>query len=145
MTDHPSPAHTGSCGCGAVTFAVAEPLVAAAYCHCTRCQKRTGTGMQASARVTPGSVTITSGEAELRDWEPGGLAKTFCVRCGSHVFARDSESGDIKIVRMAAIDGDPLVRPLARQFVAYAAAWEPVPDDEVPHFDEAIPPSLLEG
>ncbi len=34
---------TGGCGCGAVRFEISEPLTAAAYCHCTRCQVRTGT------------------------------------------------------------------------------------------------------
>ena len=143
-TDDCSPIHTGSCGCKAVTFEVAAPLVAAAYGHCTRCQKRTGTAVQASARVQPGSVTITSGAEHVRDWNPGGLAKSFCELCGSHVFARDPETGEILIVRMAAIDGDPDVRPLARQFVAYAAPWEEVPDDGLMHFDEAIPQDLSE-
>src|SRR5580693_3497243 len=93
----------GSCGCGAVTFEIAEPLVAAAYCHCTRCQKRTGTAVQASARVKPGSLTVTKGADCLRDWTPpGGLSKTFCGECGSHLFARDLASGEISIVRMAA-------------------------------------------
>lgn len=136
----PSPALTGSCGCGAVQFQIAEPLVAAAYCHCTRCQKRTGTAAQASAKVAPGSVTITDGAEHVRDWRPpGGLAKAFCGRCGAHLFGRDPDSGEIHIVRMAAIDGDPGVAPAARQFVAYAAPWEPIPDDGLPRFGEAIP------
>lgn len=41
-------------------------------------------------------------------------------------------------LRMAAIDGDPGVRPAARQFVAYAAPWEPIPDDGLPRFDERL-------
>lgn len=137
MTDR---ALTGSCGCGEVRFEIGAPLVGALYCHCRRCQKRTGTAVQASARVVPGSVTITAGEQALRDWKPpGGLWKTFCERCGSHVFARDPDSGEIAAVRMAAIDGDPGVRPSARQFVAYAAEWEPIPDDGLPRYDERRP------
>lgn len=133
---------TGSCGCGAVRFEVAEPLVAAAYCHCTRCQKRTGTAAQASAKVVPGSVTVLAGEDRLRDWTPpGGLAKTFCGECGSHVFARDPDDGEIVIVRMAAIDGDPGVRPAAHQFVAFAAPWEEIREDGLPRFEERIPNS----
>jgi hypothetical protein len=27
----------------------------------------------------------------------------------------------------------------ARQFVAYAAEWEPIPDDGLPRFDEVLP------
>lgn len=128
---------TGSCGCGAVRFEVSEPFTAATYCHCTRCQKRTGTAVQASALAAPGSVTITAGQESLRDWTPpGGLAKTFCVQCGSHLFARDPGTGEIRVVRMAAIDGDPGVRPSAHQFVAYAAPWEEIRDDGLPRFEE---------
>jgi hypothetical protein len=76
-----SPVLTGSCGCGAVRFEITEPLVGAAYCHCTRCQKRTGTAVQASALLTPGSLSVSAGEDRLRDWTPpGGLAKTFLWR-----------------------------------------------------------------
>jgi len=39
-------------------------------------------------------------------------------------------------VRLGAIDGDPGVRPEARQFVAYAAVWEPIPGDGLPRFPE---------
>jgi hypothetical protein len=71
--------------------------------------------------------------------EPGGLAKTYCGFCGAHLFARDADTGVISIVRLAAIDGDPGVRPLARQFVAYHPAWAEIPDDGLPRFDEALP------
>jgi hypothetical protein len=136
----PSPPLTGSCGCGTVRFEISAPLIGAAYCHCTRCQKRTGTAMQASARVEPGSVVIITGEDCLRDWTlPDGLSKTFCGVCGSHLFARDLASGAIAIVRMAAIDGDPGVRPAAHQFVAYAAPWEDIRDDGLPRFEERLP------
>lgn len=113
---------TGGCGCGAVRFEIDRPLVAAAYCHCTRCQHRSGTATQASARIEPGSMRIVRGEEELRGWFAGdGLEKVFCGSCGSALLARDHESGEIAIVRLGAIEGDPGIRPSARQFVAYAA------------------------
>ena len=131
---------TGGCGCGAVRFEVDAPLVGAAYCHCTRCQHRSGTGMQASARATPGSVHVVAGAEHLTTWLlADGLGKVFCDTCGSALFATAREGGEIVIVRMAAFDGDPGVRPGAHQFVAYAAPWEPVPDDGLPRFDERMP------
>ncbi|MGE4425810.1 MAG: GFA family protein [Solirubrobacteraceae bacterium] len=130
---------TGGCGCGAVRFEITEPLVAAAYCHCTRCQHRTGTAAQATARTVDGSFRLLSGEGSLGRWSPGGFDKVFCTLCGSAVFAQDPDDPDRVNVRMAAINGDPGVRPQARQFVAYAAPWEPIPDDGLPRFDERIP------
>lgn len=131
---------TGHCGCGAVQFEISQPLTGSAYCHCTRCQRRSGTAVQASARIVPGSLTVLQGEEHLRDWTPpGGLGKTFCGECGSALFARDPETHEIAIVRLGAIDGDPGIRPQAHQFVAYAAPWEPIADDGLPRFDERIP------
>ena len=136
----------GRCGCGGVRFEITAPLVAAAYCHCTRCQRRSGTAAAASARVVPGSVAVTAGRDRLHGWAPGdGLEKLFCGDCGSAVFGRDRASGEIAVVRLGAIEGDPGVRPAARQFVAYAAPWEPIADG-LPRFAErapvdAIPPA----
>jgi hypothetical protein len=123
-----------------VRFEISAPLVAAAYCHCTRCQRRTGTAAQASALLEPGSLTLLSGQEHLGSWYPGeGLEKVFCGACGSALFARDPETGVVTIVRLGAIDGDPGVRPAAHQFVAYAAPWEPIPDDGLPRFPERLP------
>lgn len=131
---------TGHCLCGAVRFTIDQPLPAAAYCHCTRCQRRSGTAMQASARIVPGSLTFTAGEQLLKGWWAGdGLEKVFCTECGSALLARDRETGEVRIVRMGALDGDPGVRPMAHQYVAYAAPWEPVADDGLPRFDERLP------
>jgi hypothetical protein len=76
----------------------------------------------------------------VRRWLPeGGLAKDFCGGCGSALFASDPESGEVIAVRLGAFDRDPGVRPSARQFVAYAAPWEPIADDGLPRFPERLP------
>jgi hypothetical protein len=130
---------TGGCGCGAVRFEVTEPLVSASYCHCTRCQRRTGTASSANARLAPKSLRITAGEDELRAWTPeGGMEKVFCGRCGSALFAR-RPGGEIVGVRLGAIDGDPGIRPQWHQYVAYAASWQPLPDDGLPRYPESRP------
>jgi hypothetical protein len=129
---------TGGCGCGAVRFEVAAPLVAARYCHCTRCQRRTGTGSSASAQVEPGSFQIVQGEERMRAWKPdGGAEKWFCGDCGSALFSRDPEDATKVAVRLGSFDGDPGIRPTVRQFVAYAPVWEPLPDDGLPRYPES--------
>lgn len=135
-----SPALTGHCGCEGVRFEIDAPLIAAGYCHCTRCQRRTGCGASASARVEPGSVRVVEGEELLESWEPeGGFAKIFCKACGSALFGRAPDADEISLVRLGVIDGDPGIRLQGRQMVAYAAPWEPIPDDGLPRFDESFP------
>jgi hypothetical protein len=134
------PALTGGCMCGGVRFEVTEPLGVAVYCHCTRCQRRTGTAAAATGMVAPGSFRVTHGEELVRAWTPpDGFSKVFCSACGSALWTRNPETDQVVGVRLGAIDGDPGVRPSVRQFVAYAAAWEAIPDDGLPRFDERRP------
>jgi hypothetical protein len=131
---------TGACGCGAVKFEIDEPLVGAAYCHCTRCQRRTGSAASVSALVKPGSLRITQGEDSLKSWAPeNGWEKVFCSECGSALFGWPPGNPGPQIVRLGVIDGDPGIRPAARQFMANAAPWEPIPDDGLARFDESLP------
>ena len=68
MTDLPL---TGGCNCGVVRFEVTEPLVAASYCHCKRCQRRSGAAASPNANPAPGAFRIVAGEDTLRmQWEP---------------------------------------------------------------------------
>ena len=128
---------TGRCNCGGVRFEVTEPFVSASYCHCTRCQRRTGSAAACSAALVPGSLRITSGEELIRSWDPpDGFSKAYCSACGGALWATNGES---YAVRMGTFDDDPGVRPSYHQFVAYAAPWEPLPDDGLPRYDERMP------
>jgi len=130
---------TGGCLCGGVRYEVTEPPVKATYCHCTRCQRRTGTAASAQARLVPGSLRIVEGKELVQAWQPeDGFAKCFCSRCGGALWSVDA-GGEVWSVRLGTFDSDPGVRPSHRQYVAYAAAWEPIPDDGLPRYPEAAP------
>jgi hypothetical protein len=131
---------TGACGCGAVRFEVSGPFVSSSYCHCTRCQRRTGAGSSANARVKADGFRVVSGEDRIRSWAPPeGAEKFFCGDCGSALFSRSPAAPDFIGVRLGTFDADPGVRPTAHQFVAYAAAWEQIPDDGLPRHPERAP------
>jgi hypothetical protein len=132
---------TGGCLCGGVRYEITEPLVSAVYCHCTRCQRRTGTAAAASARVAPDSLHIVSGADLVRSYVPdAGFAKCFCDRCGSALWSVDPDDPTNIGVRLGGLDGDPGITPDARQFVRYAAVWEPIPDDGLPRYPEGRTP-----
>ena len=130
---------TGGCCCGAVRYQVTAPIVRASYCHCTRCQRRTGCAASAQAHPAAGTFRIIAGREQLRMWKPadGQGGKWFCGVCGSAMFGSNPSHPESIGIRMGTFDGDPGVRPSVRQFVAYAAAWEPVPDDGLPRFPES--------
>ena len=132
---------TGGCLCGGVRFELAEPVPTAGYCHCTRCRRRTGTGASADARIDGRTFRLLRGADLVKAWRhpDGGFEKCFCRECGAHLFSRNPDDPVQMSVRMGAFDGDPGVRPSWHAYVAYAADWEPVPDDGLERFEEGKP------
>lgn len=131
---------TGGCNCGTVRYEVTAPLLGASYCHCRRCQRRTGTASSSTAWPTPGSFRIIGGEERLKAWTPSdGWEKWFCGDCGSAMFSRNPANPEQVGIRMGTFDEDPGVRPRYRQFVASAAPWEEIPDDGLPRYREWAP------
>jgi hypothetical protein len=132
------PILTGGCLCGGVRFELTEPPLHATYCHCTRCQRRTGTAASAQARVNGDALELVSGGDLVRAWRhsDGGFEKLFCSICGSQLFSRNPDDHSQLNVRMAAFDQDPGVRPAWRSYTAYAAVWEAIPDDGLPRYPE---------
>ena len=137
---------TGGCLCGGVRYEITEPLLGAAYCHCTRCQRRTGTAASASAAVVPGSLRFVTGEDLIREWWPDddGHGKAFCATCGGHLYSKSPHDPSIMGVRLGSFDGDPGVRPALRQYTDDAAVWEPIPDDGLPRFPGPAVPKTAE-
>jgi hypothetical protein len=130
---------TGGCLCGGVRYEIDEPPLSASYCHCTRCQRRTGTAASAQARVPGGALRVVAGAELVREWAPpDGWPKCFCSVCGSALWSRHP-AGETFGVRLGTFDHDPGIRPQYHQFVAYAASWEPLPDDGLPRHPEARP------
>ena len=99
-----------------------------------------GTAASANASVVPGSFRLISGGEHLGTWSPeGGFHKIFCTSCGAALYSQSPTDPEIIGVRLGAFDRDPGVRPPYRQFVAYAAPWEPIPDDGLPRHPERAP------
>jgi hypothetical protein len=126
----------GGCLCGEVRFEVTAPFTTSGYCHCTHCQRRTGTAVSVNARVPRHGFRLLSGAERLETFQPTPESnpKVFCRRCGSHLFSGDPLGGEQVAIRLGALDADPGIRPQWRQWVDSAPSWEPIPDDGLPRF-----------
>jgi hypothetical protein len=126
---------TGSCPCGTVRFEVTEPFESAGYCHCKRCQRRTGALWSLNGITRGPALRFLSGREAVRMWRPpDGSPKSFCGECGGHLYSGDPDGDGIVGVRLGALDGDPGIRPSWRQWLESAPDWEPVPDDGLERF-----------
>jgi hypothetical protein len=128
----------GRCACGAVRFQVTEPFLSAGYCHCHRCQRRSGVPFTFNALVAPTGFELLAGAADLTAWVPedGGRPKSFCRHCGGHVFGGDLEAESPIAVRLGTIEGDPEIEPTWRAWLSSAPSWYEIPEDGLEHFPE---------
>jgi hypothetical protein len=128
---------TGSCACGTVAFEITAPFTGAGYCHCKRCQRRSGALWSLNGQVPTDDFTIVRGEHAIRAWQPpDGLPKAFCTECGGHLY---SDGGSFRGVRLGLIDEDPEIRPQWHQWVESAPDWEAIPDDGLPRYPQSRP------
>lgn len=144
----PSPEHpiSGSCLCGAVHFEITAPFRRVNVCHCTRCQKHSGSVGLAQGRVPREGFTLTSGEELIEVYRPpDGMAKAFCRRCGSSLFGGSWPEGREVSVRLGSLDADPGIRPQYHSFAACKALWETLPEDGLPRYDGAPPRRIVDA
>ena len=52
---------TGSCLCGAIRYSVGAPISELRVCHCTNCQKASGTGGSVNAPIAADAFKLTQG------------------------------------------------------------------------------------
>lgn len=85
--------HKGRCLCGAVAFeGIGAPQVTA--CHCGMCRRWHG-GPSVAARFA-GGITIVDGTDTVGWWRSSDWAERgFCKTCGSTLFYRLVETGEI--------------------------------------------------
>ncbi len=81
--------HEGGCLCGAVRYEVRNKPMRTGVCHCTACQKRTGSAFGIGVYFKQEDVEIVRGTLksyEFRSDESGRWLKNqFCLECGTTV------------------------------------------------------------
>lgn len=84
--------HTGSCLCGAVTYAVTDMPPEVGACHCTMCRKHSG-GVFIGVRV-PGDKVSFKGADSIATFKSSDWAeRSFCRQCGSTLYYRVTAPG----------------------------------------------------
>ena len=121
-------------------FELTQPFRRINHCHCSRCRKESGAFGLTNGRVSREGFRLLSGEELIRVYRPdGGAVKAFCSFCGASVFGGQWPEGDEITVRLGALDDDPGQRPQYHSFVGSRASWDELPDDGLPHYEDAKP------
>ena len=113
----------GGCACGAVRYALrAKPIIVHA-CHCTDCQRITGTAFVLNAWIERDQVELLSGEPVSFRFTDGGRNSCvyFCSKCGTYVWT-DYRPG-FWFVRVGTLDDPKQFKPDMHIFTRSKQPW----------------------
>ena len=122
----------GACLCGGVEYELQDPE-ALGYCHCTRCQRWTGSSL-AGVVVAKENFKVTKGEDLVKRYESEFAPRNFCSNCGSSLY---DDLGE-KYFVAAGLMRDLALDPSFHLQVAYKASWHEIGGD-APQFAENPP------
>ena len=89
-------AATGSCHCGGVRYHVTGPMRDVIACHCTQCQKTSGSFVMAT-QCARDDLVIDSDETLTWYRASDTARRGFCGRCGGHLFWEADHSDRISL------------------------------------------------
>ena len=123
----------GGCQCGALRYEVKQPPLMIYCCHCTNCQKITGSAFVMSATVLEASFNFTKGEPKKVEWKSDAgndRYGMFCGDCGCRIAHGQTPSIGVLSLRAGTFDDTSWVRPAGHIWLKSAQPWfEPAKDD----------------
>jgi hypothetical protein len=134
---------SGSCLCGNYQYAFnRDQVISTNHCHCSDCQKMTGSG-KATIIMVPTEALQSTGELKtytVTGTDGAHVTRGFCPECGSQTLSYVEEMPAIRFVKAGTLDDSSWVKVDASFWSKSAQPWSPV-DDSCPAF-EANPPSI---
>ncbi len=125
---------TGSCQCRAIRYEIrAEPLTLYA-CHCTECQKQSGSAFALSMVVLRESVAVTAGEPKIwqRRHESGRIMDAvLCGTCGARLWHNPQANPRVSIVKPGTLDDTRRLHPIGHIWTKSAQPWVTIPETTV--------------
>ena len=110
---------TGGCHCGQITYEAEVDPATVRVCHCTDCQRLTGTAFRTNIASLAGTFVLKSGTPKMyiKTAESGNKrAHAFCPDCGTPIYAAAPEPNPSTVgLRVGGIDQRAQFEPPIRQ------------------------------
>jgi hypothetical protein len=120
----------GSCLCGKVTYSCAAEPAATAVCHCTDCQKQTGTSFSIIVAVPREAMQI-EGDS-LASFTTVGtdtgaeVSRQFCRECGSPIASVSEAMPQAAFIKAGTLDDTSWLDPQLHVWTESAQSWFPL-------------------
>jgi hypothetical protein len=121
----------GGCLCGDVRYRLVEDPLTVYACHCSDCQRQTGTSFALSMIARLGALEATRGEPrEVSVRLADGRVKRslFCARCCTRLWALSRVAG-LAVVEPGTLDDTRWFAPVGHIWTRSAQPWFPLPED----------------
>lgn len=120
---------TGGCACGAIRYEITAMPHLVYACHCTECQRRSGSAFALNMPVATESLRIVKGAPKA--WRNAGESGTttiswFCGDCGGRIYGERDGRPESMTVRAGTLDDTSWLRPAAHFFMRSAQPWESI-------------------
>ncbi len=127
---------TGGCLCGGVRYSAdAEPVVQG-VCHCTDCQRQTGSPFTVFVGVPSDAFTVEGDTLRsfttIGEDHEGATERNFCSACGAPVFSTSALAPGVALIKAGSLDDASWLEPAMEFFMSSAQPWSP-------HFEHAAP------
>ena len=136
---------TGSCQCGAITFAVAAPALLTYACFCNSCQKRTGSAFSMGL-IIPTDALQLSGElsAWSRTSDDGNTNTRYsCADCGNIIYGVGESSPGLAKLQAGLLDDTRELEPEVYIWARSKQAWVTLPQRARPFDTQPDDPMAL--
>ncbi|MFZ1882889.1 MAG: GFA family protein [Rhodoplanes sp.] len=122
----------GGCLCGTVRYECnAEPLMTA-VCHCTHCQKTSGSAFSINIGVPADSVAISGGSlARFKDVGTSGKPawRSFCQTCGSSLATEAEAFPGVVFLKAGTLDDPSWLDPKLHIWTQSKQPWVTIGPD----------------
>lgn len=117
--------HEGGCLCGSIRYTISGDPVASLVCHCTHCQKQSGSAFSTIVGAPEGQVEISGQPASYRDSGESGssVERQFCGTCGSPLFSKVEVSPGILWIKAGTLDDTSGYAPSAHIWTRSKQCW----------------------
>jgi hypothetical protein len=128
----------GGCLCRAVRYRVTSEPQAVAICHCSHCQKASGSAFSVNLVVRAEDYEQHGETRYFLDTGDSGMPsfRHFCAQCGSPVVTKATNLPDMLLVKAGTLDDPSGLWPDLEIYVDHAAPWH-APTEGARRFPQA--------
>ncbi len=121
----------GGCQCGAVRYRLEGEPVALVACHCTECQRQSGSAFGMSLIVPKHAFQLLSGEPKQfdRTADSGRSVEcAFCPACGTRIYHEPSSRKDTLNIKPGTLDDTSWLSPALHVWTKSKQPWVLIPE-----------------